>query len=608
MMISRLTVFQKIFVLILVPFLFECVLVSMLYHMQQESVQLLEHERRSRTFIHQLEKVSLSTMEATRTTVLYGFTRGEDPKSVEKMESLRREIAADTPRLRPAAKLAGADTNKVNFVVKELEVAMDRLLEAQKAIDSRDLSVISLNSNFMRGDLYRTVPTLMNALADLNKAQMTKTHEIRQKQTALSKRITDWLIGGLIANLVVVFLMAFFIVRNITGRLNTITGNTKLFSQKELLNPTLEGTDEIAQLDRFFHKMVNDLRLAEAKEQAFVNQSADVIFSLDNQFLISKINETGIEQWGVNKSNELFIDLISAPDKARVQALLQDLAADNSKSNQAIGEKMQIALSDQSLRWVSCSFSWSAEYKMYFCVAHDIQKAMELEQLKKDFLHMMSHDVRTPLGAVAAYLEALISTTMYGPINEKGTRTGKVMIDSLQRVVTMINVMLDEEKLESGRVELDLETIDLAALARSATDSLALLAQEKLISVHTNLGQDYIVRGDRFRLHQVFQNIISNAIKYSPPEGVITVSVGKDGEHCIVKVQDQGPGINKTDSTKIFDKFTQLGASSAEKRSKGFGLGLYICKTIVEAHGGQIGVEQVNGSGSIFWFRIPRMS
>ncbi len=595
----------------IVPLLFECVFVSMLYVMQQESTQLVEHERRSRRFIHQLEKISLACVEATRTTVLYGFTRGEDPKSVEKMESLQKEIAAELTRLKPAARLAGADMKTVDNVVKEMTVSLERLIAAQKAIDNRDLSVFSLNSNFMRGDAYRRVPALMSELTGLNKQQMIKTHAIQQKQTALSQRITIWLMGGLIANLLIVVFMAVLIVRNITSRLNTITTNTKLFAQRKLLKPELDGTDEIAQLDQFFHHMVDDLLLAEAREQAFVDQSADVIFSLDDNLKISRINDAANEQWELKtlRASDLnFIDLLVSEDKGKAQALLNGLAnAESSSAKQAIGEKMRIAMSNGEYRWISCSFSWSSQYKMYFCVSHDIQKEMQLEQLKKDFLHMMSHDVRTPLAAVAAYLEALGTTNMYGEINEKGSKTGKVMIENVHRVVTMINSMLDAEKIQAGRIELDLEEVDLAKLAQSATESLSMLAQGKSIEIRTELENEVHVQGDKFRLYQVFQNIISNAIKYSPKGGRIDVSVINEDEYSAVRVQDQGPGISKADAAKVFDKFTQLNDSSSDNRSKGFGLGLYICKTIVEAHGGQIGVEQSNGSGSIFWFRIPLM-
>ncbi|MBX9693491.1 MAG: PAS domain-containing sensor histidine kinase, partial [Cyanobacteria bacterium] len=498
---------------------------------------------------------------------------------------------------------------KINHIMDELDDFLKKLIAAQQAIDTHDLSVFSLNSDFVRGDAYLRVPVLMNELTGLNRAQLIKTQVIQQRQTLVSNRITVWLMGGLVANLSILILLAVLIARNITGRLNTITDNTKLFSRRQLLKPQIDGTDEIAQLDRFFHNMVNELLLAEAREQAFVDQSADVIFSLDDNLTISRINEAASEQWGLrvqDANNYDFVGLLVIEDKDRVRNLLKDLAkVENSSAQQLVGEKMRIATASGSERWISCSFSWSKQYKNYFCVSHDIQQEMELEQLKKDFLHMMSHDVRTPIASVTAFLEAVTTTSIYGTMNEKGTKAVHSMIDNLRRVVTMINSMLDAEKIQAGRIELDLEALDLAKLAQSATDSLSMLAQAKNISICTQLDDEALVEGDKFRLLQVFQNLISNAIKYSPKGGRIDVSVTNEAEYSTVRVADQGPGIKEADAAVVFDKFTQLGDSSADKRSKGFGLGLYICKTIVETHGGQIGVEPSADTGSVFWFKIP---
>ncbi len=228
-----------------------------------------------------------------------------------------------------------------------------------------------------------------------------------------------------------------------------------------------------------------------------------------------------------------------------------------------------------------------------------------VDRLKAEFLAMITHDLRSPLSAVVGNLQ-LVLAGMVGEVPEKVNTTIQRSERSCKRLLQLINDLLDIEKLESGKFELSLGNVRAESVIISSVESLQGLAESTGIKL-TSETTDALIYADGDRLVQVLINLISNAIKFSPQDAVVTVSAKDAGRAVEFRVTDQGRGIPKSHLKKIFDRFEQVEINDAKLKG-GSGLGLAICKAIVEEHHGEIGVESEEGKGSTFWFRIPLAS
>jgi signal transduction histidine kinase len=233
------------------------------------------------------------------------------------------------------------------------------------------------------------------------------------------------------------------------------------------------------------------------------------------------------------------------------------------------------------------------------------QKLDEANRHKSMFLANMSHELRTPLTAIEG-LAANMLDGIIGPVNDKQAEYLADIKASSDRLARLIEDLLDLSVIAAGRTELKPSTISLIALVREVTHGLAPLAKKKLTDL--NLGSvepGLTVWADRDRIAQVLTNLIGNAIKFTPPEGKVTVSAHRNGgAWAEVTIADTGPGIQAEESGKIFDEFYQVTRSGKEK-SQGVGLGLAISRKLVEMHGGRIWVESEMGRGSVFHFTLP---
>ena len=235
-------------------------------------------------------------------------------------------------------------------------------------------------------------------------------------------------------------------------------------------------------------------------------------------------------------------------------------------------------------------------------VLDDITREKEIDQMKSEFVALVSHELRTPLTSIYGYTRLILDG-----------RTGavpEVMRDKLERVERqavrlsgLISDLLDLSRIESGRIELKLEPLDLAVIGKTRMDEVSPQADEKRIELSFEAEPELPhATGDAERIGQVVTNLLGNAVKFTPEDGRIETRVGREGGYLWLSVKDNGPGIAQSDHEMIFDKFRQ--ASKTGKQG-GTGLGLAIARSIIQAHGGEIWVESVLDKGSEFSFRIP---
>lgn len=232
-----------------------------------------------------------------------------------------------------------------------------------------------------------------------------------------------------------------------------------------------------------------------------------------------------------------------------------------------------------------------------------VSERHEVERMKCDFIATVSHELRTPLTSIHGSLGLLASGVMGDLPREAKTMVSVAQRNSV-RLLALMNDILDFDKLESGKIEMHLVSTPVMGIIERAIEMIRPLAAQDGVSIELT-GTDGKVCGDEARLGQVVANFLSNAVKYSPRDGIVTVAVAPAGEALEVRVQDRGRGISAELQKKLFQRFQRADSSDARTRP-GAGLGLAICKAIVEQHGGTIGVESGEGAGSTFWFRVPR--
>ena len=238
-------------------------------------------------------------------------------------------------------------------------------------------------------------------------------------------------------------------------------------------------------------------------------------------------------------------------------------------------------------------------------ILRDVTREKEISQMKSDFVSQVSHELRTPLSSINAYVEMLVD----GEAKDEASRNEfyQIIKNEADRLGRLIDNMLNISRIEAGIVQVERTEVDFVQVAREVVEVMQPQAKLKNITLITKAGPlVYSAQADRDMVHQVVLNLVSNAVKYTPENGRVTVSVENDDatRSVMIAIADTGLGIPPDDLDRIFDKFYRI--DNYKRVAKGTGLGLNLVKHIVETvHKGQVGVSSKVGMGSRFWFTIP---
>ena len=234
------------------------------------------------------------------------------------------------------------------------------------------------------------------------------------------------------------------------------------------------------------------------------------------------------------------------------------------------------------------------------------EKILEADKAKNEFLANVSHELRTPLNAILGFSE-ILSTNLYGVLNPKQAEYIQDIRVSGIHLMSMINEILDISKIEAKAVKLVRSTFNISRSLDEVVNILSPLAIKKDIHLNKILKEDFEVYADYQKIQQILYNLVNNAIKFSPEKGQVDIEGLKDKKHFIIKVHDNGIGIDKKYHGKIFAKFVQLDSAYTKKESS-TGLGLTITKELVELHGGKISIKSEVNNGSTFIVEIPLLN
>ena len=248
-------------------------------------------------------------------------------------------------------------------------------------------------------------------------------------------------------------------------------------------------------------------------------------------------------------------------------------------------------------------FSSNGEVKGFFSMTEDITERKAVEQMKSEFISIASHEMRTPLTAIHGVIK-LLSAGRLGELSESGAKMAEMALRNGDRLVRLVNDILDLERMESGRDEINRQKCDSGELIRQTIDSLSSMAEAQGIRLAT-VSQSIELLADRDRIIQTLSNLLSNGIKFSPANSTIWISCQLEQQNVLFAVKDSGRGIPTDQLETIFERFKQVDASDSRQKG-GTGLGLAICRHIVEQHQGKIWAESVDGQGSTFFFTLPQ--
>ena len=236
-------------------------------------------------------------------------------------------------------------------------------------------------------------------------------------------------------------------------------------------------------------------------------------------------------------------------------------------------------------------------------VLHDITDLRKLERVRRDFVANVSHEFKTPLTAIQGFAETLLAGAMDDPRNR--IRFLQIILEHSRRLARLTDDLLELSKMDADRLDLELDRLSVSQFVQSCLETAQRPATEKNLRVSANLkGSLRDIAADRRRLAEVLQNLLDNAIQYTPSGGQIVVSASSDGDQVTFTVSDTGIGIPRTDQPRIFERFYRVDVARSREVG-GTGLGLSIAKHLVEAHGGRIWVESEVGQGSKFHFTVP---
>ncbi len=368
--------------------------------------------------------------------------------------------------------------------------------------------------------------------------------------------------------------------------------------------------------------------------QLIMNNSHDVICTIDENGRFLSVNGASESLWGY-KPEELvgrpYIDLVHPDDRPKTTQTDGDIRVTKTITDVV----NRYVRKDGSIVAVVWSANWSEADRMLFCVAHDITARTKMEnalrlakeeadranRAKNEFLSRMSHELRTPLNAVLGFGQLL---EQQDPTDEQRPRI-KHILDAGRHLLKLTNEVLDISQIETGKLELSLEPVLIREVADEALELIRALAAERKINISrsplttgalsgqfecadatpTESDATLCVLADQERFAQVLLNLLTNALKYTPAGGAISISWEIRGDkHVRVEVRDTGPGIPQEKISRLFVPFDRLGAEHTEV--KGRGLGLALCQRLITAMHGSIGVESELGRGSTFWVELER--
>jgi len=586
---------QKIKLAFFITLTCEIVFVGYLWFMLQGAQQEINEANRVRMMISSLTELSNDIQETSMNAMMRLIaptTKGE------RYETALNRVSDKIDRLRDLSDGRPSETQAINELRSTISVAPELLMTAMNNFEVDNQKHYAALTQLAQAS-HTAVQQVNHMLVGYQQIQDAE----RESQFKSREHIKDLLLLGLVLNVCGGFFIVIWITKPLTHRLEVLTENALRFAAGQKLNPPLAGDDEITTVDRAFHVMAENVEESKRKETAVIENALDVICSIDADGRFVEVNPACISVWGYSPDDLIGKRYAEIVDRSQSKTNAPQIPAMTKEKSQSAYEN-RIVRKDGAVVDMLWSARWSDREQSWFCVAHDITDRKKSEQLRRDFVAMISHDLRTPLTAVDLSLQ-ILSCGACGELGEKAVSNVTNAERNLSFVMHLINSLLDVERMNAGKLEMRLSPMSIGdVISRSVEAVKPLCERDGVRLVVESIDTDIV--GDEDRMVQVLVNLLSNALKFSGKGSEIVLNAHEDAGFVEISVTDNGPGIPADQQNKIFERFER--GAQTRKQIEGTGLGLAICKAIIEQHNGTISVSSREGKGSKFFFRIAKLS
>lgn len=460
----------------------------------------------------------------------------------------------------------------------------------------------------------------------VNSKLSTEWSEIRSNSNVLLKQVSDsnFLVAVLTIVSTIIAGVVGIVIANYIGRSIGIVsrGAERIANGDFSQEIKSRSKDEIGQLGETFNRMAHRLResygrlaFEQQRDEAMLKGMGEGLIAIDDQQRIVVINkvaaellelgdENAINKEPIKENYQLYHLGAKKDSKVHADARPSFMALKTGKRVEDVFGFLDSGGIKRQLNIAASPFMVDGKVVGVVTIIRDVTKEKEVDRMKTEFISLASHQLRTPLSAIKWFTEMLINGDA-GKLQTDQMDFAKNISDSTERMIALVNSLLNISRIESGRIMIVPQPTDLRELVGGITNDLKAKTEEKqqtlIISVHEGLPK---INLDPRLISQVYLNLLTNAIKYTQKGGEVSVFISKKDDKVISQVTDNGYGIPKEQQDRLFQKFFR--ASNAVKvETDGTGLGLYLIKAIIESSGGEIWFESEEGKGSTFWFSIP---
>ncbi|NOZ60416.1 MAG: cell wall metabolism sensor histidine kinase WalK [Calditrichaeota bacterium] len=388
--------------------------------------------------------------------------------------------------------------------------------------------------------------------------------------------------------------------------------------QFELRIP-VDADDELGKFGRFFNmltkehheikkKNVGEKLFEWEKIQAILKNIGDGVIVIDNFNRIELMNAVSENWFNVTKQDYQSMELGKLITDEKLLGLIEKVKNGTNTSE----EKVEIEIVPENQRrpiiLQAIATKVIGDNRKLFGLAialRDLTREKEIDRKKSEVVSMVSHELRSPLTSITGFSELLLDE---GVSREQSREYTAIILKESRRLSELINKYLDISRIESGKSEIHKTPVTMDDVIQSVVSMNAFLSDSKNIQTKIRFPEKVSqVNADRQMMGEVILNLFSNAVKYSPPDTTITISIEETGNEQIISVADQGYGISEQDLDRIFDKFYRATGSAEVQEEKGSGLGLALVKEIIHRHNGRVWAESRPKQGSTFFIALPIM-
>lgn len=596
-MLSRLNITQKGLLMVLIPVAFQLLFIAALNIPMQRFLHELQSMRLGKKilFAMQENEIDLSKM-------IWALMVGGPQESIgyimayhEKIHRQHNSSLSHQTTDPELIKLA-LEGRKIWAQSEEMWYS-----DPNDARQAAGMGWIGMQSSMKGFKLLKDQRILMNKVLAIERRKVAQQPE---EIAALRNTLVLFLWLGFGINCLISVALMMFFSRDIVNRLSVIAEKAQLLTFGKPVRAESTAADEISQLETTI--AATSLKLAEIRNRQAVilDNSADVICSLDAKLKFSAVGEAASKVWGLSPDQLLgksVLALLTADTVDSTSAALERIAA---LSGEGQVENV-IKCGDGSLKNSVWIVLWSPDKRAYFCVVHDVTELRNVEKLKQHFISVASHDLRAPLTSVTLNV-SILTESMKDDLSQGILSELNRVQTSAQRLTDLVNELLELDKLEAGRLSVELKRTLASDACEAAKDLLFGLARQSGVSI-VMPEDDAFVMAEEKRLVQMISNLLSNAIKFSPSGQKVEIGIRTEEPFAVISIKDYGCGMSAQECASVFEKFSQ--AHSAKTTAiKGTGLGLAVVKALSEAHGGRVEVVSALGEGSTFCLYIPLSS